>query len=134
MSMCKYNNLFYFIEKYPTSAQSPGNEIIASNKKFPGLQLVKTGEARFNDLNFYKIVKVKRKVNENGMIRILQFFIPTKNLIKMFKAPTLPPAKKKSCYNQKFDLSLERYENKDLDVLGDLGESKRKICLLPLIY
>ena len=29
------------------------------------------------------------------MIRKLQFFIPTKNLIKMFKAPTLPPTKKK---------------------------------------
>ena len=38
-----------------------------------------------SDLNFYKIVKVKRKVNENVMIGILQFFIPTKNLIKMFK-------------------------------------------------
>ena len=38
-----------------------------------------------SDLNFYKIAKVKRKVNENVMIRILQFFIPTKNLIKMFK-------------------------------------------------
>ena len=48
----------------------------------------------FTDLNFYKIVKVKRKVNENVMIRILQFFILTKNLIKMFKALTLPPAKK----------------------------------------
>ena len=48
----------------------------------------------FSDLNFYKIVKGKRKLNENVMIRILQFFIPTKNLIKMFKAPTLPPAKK----------------------------------------
>ena len=32
MSMCKY-----FIEKQPISAQSPDNEIIASNKKFPGL-------------------------------------------------------------------------------------------------
>ena len=80
----------------------------------------------FTDLNFYEIVKVKRKVNENVMTRILQFFILTKNLIKMFKAPTLPPAKKKSCYNPTFDLSLERYENKDLDVLGDVGESKRK--------
>ena len=37
MSMCKYNNLFYFIEKQPTSAQSLDNEIIASNKNFPGL-------------------------------------------------------------------------------------------------
>ena len=27
----------------------------------------------FSDLNFYKIVKVKRKVNENVMIRKLQF-------------------------------------------------------------
>ena len=58
MSTCKYNNLFYFVEKKYTSAQSPDNEIIAS------------------DLNFYKIVKVKRKVNENVMIRKLQFFIP----------------------------------------------------------
>ena len=48
------------------------------------------------------------------------------NLIKMFKAPTLPPAKKKSCNKPTFDLSLERYENEDLDVLGDVGESKRK--------
>ena len=80
----------------------------------------------FSDLNFYKIVKVKRKVNENVMIRILQFFIPTKNLIKMFKAPTLPPTKRKLCDNPTFDLSLERYENKDRDVLGDVGESKRK--------
>ena len=38
MSTCKYNNLFYFVEKQSTSAQSPDNEIIASN------------------LNFYKIV------------------------------------------------------------------------------
>ena len=114
MSMCKYNNLFYFIEKYPTSAQSPGNEIIASNKKFPGLQLVKTGEARFNDLNFYKIVKVKRKVNENGMIRILQFFIPTKNLIKMFKAPTLPPAKKGPAITQHLIYHLKGMKTRTL--------------------
>ena len=39
-------------------------------------------------------MKLKRKVNENLMIRILQFFTPTKNLIKMFKTPTLLPAKK----------------------------------------
>ena len=44
----------------------------------------------------------------------------------MFKAPTLPPAKKKSCDNLTFDLSLERCENKDPDVLGDVRESKRK--------
>ena len=80
----------------------------------------------FSNLNFYKIVKVKRKLHGNVMIRKLQFFIQTKNLIKMFKAPTLPPAKKRSCDNRTFDLSLERYENKDLDVLGDAGESKRK--------
>ena len=48
----------------------------------------------FSDLNFYEIVKVKRKVNENVMNRILQFFIPTKNLIKIFQATTLPPTKK----------------------------------------
>ena len=126
MSMCQYNNLLYFIEKQATSAQSPDNEIIASNKKFPGLQLVAKGEAVFSNLNFYKIVKVKRKLNENVRIRKLQFFMPTKNLIKMFKAPTLPPAKRKSCDNPTFDLSLERYENKDLDVLRDVGESKCK--------
>ena len=34
------------------------NEVIASNKKFSGLQLVRKGEAKFSDLNFYKIVKV----------------------------------------------------------------------------
>ena len=44
----------------------------------------------------------------------------------MFKAPTLPPAKKKSNNKPTFALSLERYENEDLDVLGDVGESKRK--------
>ena len=71
-------------------------------------------------------MKVKRKLNVNVMIRKLQFFIPTKNLIKMFKVPTLPPAKIKSCDNPTFDLSLERYENKDLDVLEGVGESKRK--------
>ena len=49
----------------------------------------------FSDLNFHKIAKVKRKVNENVMIKILHFFISTKNLIKMFQAATLPPAKKK---------------------------------------
>ena len=80
----------------------------------------------FSNLNFYEIVKVKRKLNANVMIRKLQFFIPTKNLIKMFKALTLSPAKRKSCDNPAFDLSLKRYENKDLDVLGDVGESKRK--------
>ena len=80
----------------------------------------------FSNLNFYKIVKVKRNLNENVMIRKLQFLIPTKNLIKMFKAPTLPRSKRKSCDNPTFDLSLERYGNKDLDILGDVGESKRK--------
>ena len=34
------------------------NEVIASNKKFSGLQLVRKGEAKFSDLNFCKIVKV----------------------------------------------------------------------------
>ena len=56
----------------------------------------------------------------------MTIFIPTNNLIKMFKAPTLPPAKRKSCDNPTFDLSLERYENEDLDVLGDVGELKLK--------
>ena len=54
--------------------------------------MVGKGEAIFSDLSFYKIVKVKRKINEYVMIRILQFFIPTKKLI-MFKASTLPPKK-----------------------------------------
>ena len=76
----------------------------------------------FSNLNFYKIAKVKRKLNQNVMIRKLQFLIPTKNLIKMFKAATLPPSKKKSCDNP----SLERYGNKDFDILRDVGESKRK--------
>ena len=44
----------------------------------------------------------------------------------MFKAPTLPPVKESPAINQQFDLSLERYENKDLDILGDVGESERK--------
>ena len=88
--------------------------------------MVATGEAVFSNFNFYKIVKVKRKLNENVMIRKLQFFIPAKDLINIFKAPTLPPAKRKSCDNPTFDLSLERYESKDLDVLGDVGESKHK--------
>ena len=30
--------------------------------------MVRKGEAMFSDLNFYKIVKVKRKINENVMI------------------------------------------------------------------
>ena len=34
----------------------------------------------FSDLNFYKIVKVKKKVNENVMIGILQFFAAKKVL------------------------------------------------------
>ena len=68
-------------------------------------------------------MKVKRKLHGNVNIRKLQFFIQTKKLIKMFKAPTLPPAKRKPCDNATFDLSLERYENKHLDVLGDAGES-----------
>ena len=43
------------------------------------------------------------------MIRILPFFIPTKNLNKMFKAPTLPPVKKSPAITRTFDLSLEKY-------------------------
>ena len=41
--------------------QSPDNEIIASNKKFSGLWLIKKGEVMFRDFNFYKIVKSKKK-------------------------------------------------------------------------
>ena len=54
------------------------------------------------------------------------FFYQQKKLIKKFKALTLPPAKRKSCNKPSSDLSLERYEKEDLDVLGDVGESKRK--------
>ena len=36
----------------------------------------------------------------------------------MFKAPTLPPAKKKKSNKLTHDLLLERYENEDLDVFG----------------
>ena len=73
---------------------------MVSKKNFPGLQLVRKREAMFSDLNFHEIVKVKRKVDVNVTIRILQFFILTKNLIKMFKAPTLPPAKKRPAITQ----------------------------------
>ena len=45
---------------------------------------------------------------------------------KRFRGILKKIKKKKSCDNPTFDLSLERYENKDLDVLGDAGESKRK--------
>ena len=45
---------------------------------------------------------------------------------KRFRGILKKIKKKKSCDNPTFDLSLERYENKDLDVLGDVGESKRK--------
>ena len=51
----------------------------------------------FSDLNFFKIVEVKRKVNENGWSENYNFLHQSnkkKKLIKMFKAPTLPPAKK----------------------------------------
>ena len=71
----------------------------------------------FSDLNFYKIVKVKRKVNENVMIRILQFFIPTKNLIKMFKTPTLPQAKKSP--------AITRYLIYHFKVMGQLQFSSQ---------
>ena len=56
--------------------------------------MVAKGEAVFSNLYFYKIVKVKRKLHGNVMIKKLQFFIQTKNLIMMFKARTLTPAKK----------------------------------------
>ena len=41
--------------------QSPDNDIIASNKTFSGLWLVKKGEVMFSDFNFYKVVKSKKK-------------------------------------------------------------------------
>ena len=51
----------------------------------------------------------------------------------MFKAPTLPPAKK-SCTKMKFDLLLERYGNEDLDVLEDGGESKREVFPSNIVF
>ena len=39
----------------------------------------------FSNLNFYKIVKVKRKLHGNVKIRKLQFFMPTKNLSRCLK-------------------------------------------------
>ena len=86
--------------------------------------MVAKGEAMFSDLSFYKIVKVKRKVCDDQKIAIF-YIIVTKKLIKMFKAPTLPPVKK-PCNKPTFDLSPERYESEDLGVLGDVVESKRK--------
>ena len=78
----------------------------------------------FSDLNFYKILKVKRKVNKNVMIKNYNFLCQIKkNLIKMLKAPTLPPAKKSPVINPHL---IYRLKNEDLDVLGDVGESKRK--------
>ena len=58
--------------------------------------------------------------------KITIFYTRVTKKFKMFKAPTLPPAKKRSCNKSTFYLSLERYENKDIDVLGDVGESKRE--------
>ena len=52
----------------------------------------------------------------------------------MFKAPTLPPTKETSCNKSIFDLSLKRYENKDIDVLGDVGESKRKTFFKKFVF
>ena len=49
---------------------------LVTDVKFHGLQLVAKGEAaqfKDSDLRFYKIVKVQREVNENVMIRKLQF-------------------------------------------------------------
>ena len=49
---------------------------LVTDVKFHGLQLFAKGEAvqfKDSDLRFYKIVKVQREVNENVMIRKLQF-------------------------------------------------------------
>ena len=43
----------------------------------------------------------------------------------MIQASTLPPAKK-SCSKTTFYLLLERHGNRDLDVSGDVGESKHE--------
>ena len=53
---------------------------LVTDVKFHGLQLVAKGEAaqfKDSDLRFYKIVKVQREVNENVMIRKLQFLYKT---------------------------------------------------------
>ena len=76
--------------------------------------MVRKGEAMFSDLNFYKIVKVKRKINENVMIYQQKIFIPTKNLIKMFKAPTLPPAKKSPAITRHLIYHLKGMKTKTL--------------------
>ena len=56
---------------------------LVTDAKFHGLQLVAKGEAaqfKDSDLRFYKIVKVQREVNEDVMIRKLQFlYKSTKN-------------------------------------------------------
>ena len=49
---------------------------LVTDVKFHGLQLVAKGEAaqfKDSDLRFYKVAKVQREVNENMMIRKLQF-------------------------------------------------------------
>ena len=45
MSTLKYNNLFHFVEKQQASIEITGNDIVASNIKFPGLQVVLNGES-----------------------------------------------------------------------------------------
>ena len=44
----------------------------------------------------------------------------------MFKAPTLPPAKKSPAITRHLIYHLKSMKTRDLDVLGDVGESKRK--------
>ena len=45
MSNRKYNNLFHFVEKQQASVEISGNDIVANNIKFPGLQLVPKEES-----------------------------------------------------------------------------------------
>ena len=72
------------------------------------------------------------------MIRKLQFFIPTKNLIKMFKAPTLPPTKKSPAITRHLICHLKGMKTRTL-VFGRCRWIKTqnfflKTCFLPSIY
>ena len=45
VSTRKYNNLFHFVETQQASVEISGNDIVANNIKFPGLQLVPKEES-----------------------------------------------------------------------------------------
>ena len=73
-----------------------------------------------SDLRFYKIAKVKREVNENVMLKKLQFLYKSNR--KFFESICLKRRlylpQKKNCNKLAHDLLLQRYENEDLDVFG----------------